>query len=106
MLVAMTQTVKSQFRYAVRSAEGCQPPVETINLKSGSCRDFALLMMEAVRALGLAARFVSGYLSVHRPTMTTETLAAERPMPGYRSTCRERVGWNSTPLTGCSEIAT
>ena len=64
MLTAMTQAIKAEFRYAVRLAEGCQPPVETLNLKSGSCRDFALLMMEAVRALGLAARFVSGYVYV------------------------------------------
>jgi transglutaminase-like putative cysteine protease len=64
MLTAMTQTIKSEFRYAARSAEGCQTPTETLNLKSGSCRDFALLMMEAVRAFGLAARFVSGYVYV------------------------------------------
>jgi transglutaminase-like putative cysteine protease len=64
MLTTMTQAIKSEFRYAVRFEQGCQPPVETLNLKSGSCRDFALLMMEAVRALGLAARFVSGYVYV------------------------------------------
>ncbi len=39
-----------------------QTPVETLDLASGTCRDLALFMMEAVRALGLAARFVSGYL--------------------------------------------
>ena len=61
-LTAMTLAVKSEFRYAVRLAEGCQLPVQTLTRKSGSCRDFALLMMEAVRALGLAARFVSGYV--------------------------------------------
>jgi transglutaminase-like putative cysteine protease len=64
MLAAMTHEIKSDFHYATRSDEGCQSPTETLNLKSGTCRDFALLMMEAVRALGLAARFVSGYLYI------------------------------------------
>lgn len=64
MLAVMTRAIHSEFRYAVRSVEGCQLPVDTLRLKSGSCRDFALLMMEAVRALGLAARFVSGYVYV------------------------------------------
>jgi transglutaminase-like putative cysteine protease len=39
-----------------------QTPVQTLHLRSGSCRDFALLMIEAIRALGMVARFVSGYL--------------------------------------------
>jgi transglutaminase-like putative cysteine protease len=41
---------------------GTQRPAETLSLASGTCRDYALLMIEAVRGLGLAARFVSGYL--------------------------------------------
>ena len=45
-----------------RDAEGTQTPAETLALKSGTCRDYALLMMEAVRRLGMAARYVSGYL--------------------------------------------
>jgi transglutaminase-like putative cysteine protease len=65
MLEAMTGFVKRDgFTYAAREAEGVQTPVETLQLRSGSCRDFALLMMEAARSLGLAARFVSGYLFV------------------------------------------
>lgn len=48
--------------YQPRDIEGTQTPTETLALGSGSCRDFALLFMEAARQLGLAARFVTGYL--------------------------------------------
>jgi len=61
-LVAMTSSIKDQFRYVVREREGVQSPLETLALGSGSCRDLAVFMMEAVRSLGLGARFVSGYL--------------------------------------------
>jgi transglutaminase-like putative cysteine protease len=62
VLMAMTTAIKQQFKYAARDAEGVQTPLETLSLGSGSCRDFAVFMMEAARSLGLAARFVSGYL--------------------------------------------
>ena len=62
VLMAMTQAVKRDFTYVGREEEGTQAPIETMNRRAGSCRDFALLMMEAVRSLGLAAQFVSGYL--------------------------------------------
>lgn len=62
MLVAMTRSIKDGFTYQARDLEGTQSPVETLQTGSGSCRDFALLLMEAVRSLGFAARFVSGYL--------------------------------------------
>jgi transglutaminase-like putative cysteine protease len=62
VLVAMTTAIRNQFRYTAREAIGVQVPLETLELGGGSCRDFALFMMEAVRSLGLAARFVSGYL--------------------------------------------
>ncbi len=62
MLAAMTHAIKQRFTYVARSESGVQSPLRTLRLGSGSCRDFAMLMMEAVRSLGLAARFVSGYL--------------------------------------------
>ena len=62
LLVWMTRAIKATFRYEAREEEGTQTPVETLRQGSGTCRDFALLMMEAVRSLGLAARFVTGYV--------------------------------------------
>ena len=62
MLSAMTHAIKAGFRYQERHEEGAQSAVETLALGSGTCRDFAVLMMEALRSIGLAARFVTGYL--------------------------------------------
>ena len=62
MLTAMTHGIKAQFSYLAREQMGTQMPAETIANGSGTCRDYALLMIEALRTLGLAARFVSGYL--------------------------------------------
>jgi len=63
-LAAMTHAIRRDLTYAAREESGVQDPVKTLRVKSGSCRDFAVLMMEAARSLGLAARFVSGYLYV------------------------------------------
>ena len=62
LIKAITHAIKDGFEYRARDEEGTQTPVQTLEQGSGSCRDFALLMIEAVRSLGLAARFVSGYL--------------------------------------------
>lgn len=62
MLAAMTHAIKAQFTYGARHEEGTQSPAETLELGTGTCRDFAKLMMEALRSLGLATRFVTGYL--------------------------------------------
>jgi len=65
LLVEMTRGVRRDFSYRKRHEHGTQHPLDTLSLKSGTCRDFALLMIEALRHLGIAARFVSGYLFVH-----------------------------------------
>jgi transglutaminase-like putative cysteine protease len=64
VLAAMTRGIHDNFKYSGRAFGPAQSPQETLRLRQGSCRDFAVLMMEAVRCLGLAARFVSGYLHV------------------------------------------
>ena len=64
LLTDITHAIKQQFRYRRRTDPGVQSPLETLQLGTGTCRDFALFMIEAVRSLGFAARFVSGYLHV------------------------------------------
>ncbi len=62
LLEAMNAAIHTEFAYVGREEEGTRNPAETLRLGYGACRDFALLMMEAVRSLGLAARFVTGYV--------------------------------------------
>ena len=62
LLATMNAAIRGSFDYHAREEEGTQSPVETLEIKSGTCRDYALLFIEAARALGFGARFVSGYL--------------------------------------------
>jgi len=63
-LTDLTYGINRTFKYIRRDEKGIQDPLQTLALGSGSCRDFAMLMIEAVRSLGMAARFVSGYLHI------------------------------------------
>jgi transglutaminase-like putative cysteine protease len=61
-LLRMNAHINQSLSYQARDEEGTQTPLETLARGGGSCRDYALLMMEAARRLGIATRFVSGYL--------------------------------------------
>jgi len=62
LLMTLNEAIAEGFSYCRRNSRGTQEPAETLNLQQGSCRDFALLMMEAARSLGFAARFITGYI--------------------------------------------
>ena len=70
LLTQMTHAIHADFAYGKRLEGPPQDPLETLRLKTGSCRDLAVLMIEAVRSLGLAARFVSGYVYSGRPSLS------------------------------------
>ena len=94
MLDRMCKTIAENFAYVVREEPGVQSPQQTIASGSGSCRDYATLFIEAARQLGLACRFVSGYL--HAPSTEVGNASthawAEVYLPG--------AGWKGFDPTG------
>lgn len=84
LLDRMSQAIGNEHQYLIREEPGVQTPAETLTKGSGSCRDFAYLFMCAARHLGLATRFVSGYLHMPATEQTFgETHAwAEVYLPG------------------------
>jgi transglutaminase-like putative cysteine protease len=64
ILSGMTHGIREAFTYRKRHEQGTQHPLDTLQTRSGTCRDYALFMIEALRRLGIAARFVSGYLCI------------------------------------------
>jgi transglutaminase-like putative cysteine protease len=75
-LSRMCKGIQETLTYAMRFEAGTQPPAMTLESGGGTCRDYALLMMEGARALGVAARFITGYL--YDP-------ATDKPDPDRRS---------------------
>lgn len=62
VLNRMMDTIWNTLKYQPRETKGTQAPGQTLKLRTGTCRDYAWLMIEALRRLGFACRFVSGYL--------------------------------------------
>jgi transglutaminase-like putative cysteine protease len=94
LLRAMALGIREQLRYIRRSERGVQTPAETLHRGSGTCRDFAWLMIDAVRSLGLAARFVSGYIFVPDATPPASIV----PLSTTGRTSIEDVSASNSPL--------
>jgi len=104
LLRQMNGAIAGQFTYTTREEPGVQTPTQTLDERRGSCRDYAALFIEACRYLGLATRFVSGYL--HAPATEAGHAATHAwaevylPGPGWK-------GFDPTSgeLTGANHIA-
>jgi transglutaminase-like putative cysteine protease len=62
VVISLGEIIRQRVTYQRRNEKGVQTPAQTLRLKSGSCRDMATLLMDAIRILGIASRFASGYL--------------------------------------------
>jgi transglutaminase-like putative cysteine protease len=69
LLQRLAVHIRQTLTYQVREEPGVQPAALTLSKGTGSCRDYAFLLIEAARQLGLAARFVSGYLNTPPSTI-------------------------------------
>ncbi len=102
MLVAMNEHIRNRVVYRSREEEGTQTPLVTLRLASGTCRDFSLLMMEAARRLGVATRFVSGYL--YDPALDTEATAEASETPGITQGAGSTHAWLQAYLPGAGWV--
>jgi transglutaminase-like putative cysteine protease len=105
LLDRMNRAIANEFSYVTREEPGVQRPAQTLSNRSGSCRDYAALFLEACRSLGLASRFVSGYL--HSPATEAGGAATHAwtevylPGPGWKgfdSTSGEVAGSRHIPV--------
>jgi transglutaminase-like putative cysteine protease len=94
LLDQMNRSIARTFAYRAREQPGVQRPRETLAARAGSCRDFAALLIEACRFLGLPARFVSGYAS------TEEIPAALGATHAWTEVFLPGAGWKGFDSTG------
>lgn len=94
-LTDLNQAIRRDIIYVRRDEEGIQSPDTTLSIRSGACRDMAALFIATVRQLGLAARFVSGYLYLTPPENSEDKTVnrAEGSMHAWAEVYLPGAGW-------------
>jgi transglutaminase-like putative cysteine protease len=93
LLIGITHAIREQLVYQPRDEFGTQPPAQTLASGAGACRDYALLMIEALRTLGLGARFVTGYLYDMTADSTSEGLVGGAATHAWVQAYLPGAGW-------------
>ena len=110
LLNNLNTRIFESFRYSRREESGVQLPCQTLALETGSCRDYAVLMMEAARHLGFGARFVTGYIQMgegqHGATHAwTEIYLPGAGWCGFDPTNNKLVGFEHVSVAVAAEHA-
>ena len=95
----MTLRIQDEFPTRAAANVACRAPGVTMQRGRGTCRDFAWLMIDAVRSLGLAARFVSGYIFV--PTAAETTVVGGGATHAWLQVYLPGAGWVDFDPTNC-----
>ena len=98
---ALCQRIHSEFTYSPEATDAATPPLEALALKEGVCQDYAQVMIAGLRSLGLAARYVSGYLLTQPPPGKPRLIGADASHAWVSVYC-PKSGWlDFDPTNNC-----
>lgn len=102
VLQRINANIHETFSYGARDEPGVQSPTETLQRRAGTCRDFAWLMIESLRSLGFAARFVTGYL--YSPRLAASPVRGAGATHAWCEVFLPDLGWiEFDPTNGLAE---
>ena len=98
---ALCQRIHIEFKYSPEATDASTPPIKAFELKKGVCQDFAQIMIAGLRSLGLAARYVSGYLLTEPPPGRPRLIGADASHAWVSVYC-PKSGWlDFDPTNNC-----